>query len=76
MLLRSTLSKLNKWVLLFTFYFRCLLRDKEVDCKERESEIRDLKEKVVKLNSFDKQIETQKAKLIHQLNLQVSVFHF
>ncbi|KAF5739785.1 chromosome-associated kinesin KIF4 isoform X3 [Tripterygium wilfordii] len=27
---------------------RCLLRDKEVDCREKDSEIRDLKEKVVK----------------------------
>ncbi|XP_031248596.1 kinesin-like protein KIN-4C isoform X2 [Pistacia vera] len=49
---------------------RCLLRDKEVDCREKETEIRDLKEKVVKLSSFARQLETQKAELIHQLKLQ------
>lgn len=58
----------------FTVCFRCLLRDKEVDCREKEREIRDLKEKVVKLSSFARQLETQKAELIHQLKLQVSVF--
>ncbi|XP_044475240.1 kinesin-like protein KIN-4C [Mangifera indica] len=70
--IRSLVDAKNIMNYLFNLAFssRCLLRDKEVDCRERESEIRDLKEKVVKLNSFDKQIETQKAKLIHQLNLQ------
>ncbi|XP_044510244.1 kinesin-like protein KIN-4C [Mangifera indica] len=51
---------------------RCLLRDKEVDCREKEAEIRDLKEKVVKLSSVARQLETHKAELIHQLRLQNS----
>lgn len=49
-----------------------MLRDKEVDCREKEAEIRDLKEKVVKLSSVARQLETHKAELIHQLRLQVS----
>lgn len=51
---------------------RCLLRDKEVDCREKETEIRDLKGKLVKLSSFVRQLEAQKADLIHQVKLQSS----
>ncbi|TXG52671.1 hypothetical protein EZV62_021840 [Acer yangbiense] len=51
---------------------RCLLRDKEVECREKDAEIRDLKEKVVKLNSLARHLEMQKAELIHQLKLQTS----
>ncbi|KAJ8762575.1 hypothetical protein K2173_008014 [Erythroxylum novogranatense] len=51
---------------------RCLLRDKEVDCREKDSEIRDFKEKVVKLSSFLRLLEKQKAELIHQVKSQNS----
>ncbi|GAV66836.1 LOW QUALITY PROTEIN: Kinesin domain-containing protein [Cephalotus follicularis] len=52
---------------------RCLLRDKEVDCREKDSEIRDLKEKVVKLSSLARRHEMEKAELIHQLKVSNSV---
>lgn len=60
------------WTNAFTCFSRCLLRDKEVDCREKETEIRDLKGKLVKLSSFVRQLEAQKADLIHQVKLQVS----
>ncbi|KAA8528360.1 hypothetical protein F0562_035715 [Nyssa sinensis] len=47
---------------------RCLLHDKEVDCREQDSEIRDLKGKVVNLI---RQLEMQKAELIRQEKLQI-----
>ncbi|XP_047322326.1 kinesin-like protein KIN-4C [Impatiens glandulifera] len=46
---------------------RCLSRDKEVDCKEKDCEIRDLKEKIVKLA---RQMEMQKLAFIRQEKLQ------
>ncbi|XP_059637201.1 kinesin-like protein KIN-4C [Cornus florida] len=46
---------------------RCSLRDKEVDCREKDSEIRDLKEKVVTLI---RQLEMQKAELVRREKLQ------
>ncbi|QHN92582.1 Chromosome-associated kinesin [Arachis hypogaea] len=48
---------------------RCVVRDKEVACREKEIEIRDLKEKVVRLSCSLRQMEMQKAELIHRLNL-------
>ncbi|KAK4770489.1 hypothetical protein SAY87_031021 [Trapa incisa] len=50
---------------------RCQLRDKEVDCREKDSEIQDLKEKVVKLSTVIRQMEMQKAEaeLIQQQNM-------
>ncbi|XP_054788474.1 kinesin-like protein KIN-4C isoform X2 [Prosopis cineraria] len=45
---------------------RCLLRDKEVSCREKDMEIRDLKEKVVSLSCSLRQMEMQKAELLHQ----------
>ncbi|KAL8141225.1 hypothetical protein V2J09_007246, partial [Rumex salicifolius] len=45
---------------------RCSLRDKEVQCKEKDSEIKELKEKVVKLNTLARQLDMQKAELIRQ----------
>ncbi|KAK4434246.1 Kinesin-like protein KIN-4C [Sesamum alatum] len=45
---------------------RCQLRDREVDCREKDAEIRDLKEKVVNLV---RQLELQKAELSRQENL-------
>ncbi|WCJ42628.1 Kinesin-like protein KIN-4C [Euphorbia peplus] len=49
---------------------RCQLRDKEVDYREKDSEIRDLKEKIVKLGTLARHLEMHKAELIHQLNSQ------
>ncbi|XP_030542638.1 kinesin-like protein KIN-4C [Rhodamnia argentea] len=49
---------------------RCLLWDKEVDCREKDSHIRDLKERVVKLSSVIRQLEMQKTELVHQLKSQ------
>ncbi|KAH9756215.1 kinesin-like protein KIN-4C [Citrus sinensis] len=51
---------------------RCSLRDKEVECREKAAEIRDLKEKVVRVSSLARQLESQKGELIHQLKLQSS----
>lgn len=58
----------------FFLFLRCLLRDKEVACKDKDMEIRDLKEKVVRLSCSLRQMEMQKAELIHQVKLQVSMF--
>ncbi|CAN1340971.1 Kinesin-like protein KIN-4C [Linum perenne] len=51
---------------------RCMLRDKEVDCREKDSEIRDLKGKIVNLSGFVRHLEKQKAELIHQVKIQSS----
>uniref|UniRef100_A0A6N2MLA4 Kinesin motor domain-containing protein n=1 Tax=Salix viminalis TaxID=40686 RepID=A0A6N2MLA4_SALVM len=51
---------------------RCLLRDKEVVCREKDTEIRDLKEKVVKLTGMARHLEMQRAELFHQVKLQSS----
>ena len=57
----------------YVFCFRrCLVRDKEVACREKDSEIRDLKEKVVTLTSYLRKSEIQKAELLHQVKSQVS----
>ncbi|XP_050379014.1 kinesin-like protein KIN-4C [Argentina anserina] len=45
---------------------RCLLRDKEVAYREQDLEIRDLKEKVVSLNSSLRKLETKNAELMRQ----------
>jgi len=52
---------------------RCSLRDKEVIYREKEMEIRDLKEKVVGLSYSLRQSEKIKAELSHKLELQVCV---
>ncbi|TKY74442.1 Kinesin protein FRA1 [Spatholobus suberectus] len=49
---------------------RCLLRDKEVICREKDTEIRDLKEKVVRLSYSLRQLDMIKAELTHKLKLQ------
>ncbi|XVF39643.1 hypothetical protein PTKIN_Ptkin01aG0050100 [Pterospermum kingtungense] len=49
---------------------RCSLRDKEVHCREKDEEIRDLKEKVVKLSSLARQLEVQKADLVYQVKMK------
>ncbi|KAL2317622.1 hypothetical protein Fmac_031498 [Flemingia macrophylla] len=46
---------------------RCSLRDREVACREKDMEIRDLKEKVVKLSYSLRQLEMHKSELIYQL---------
>ncbi|KAL8131058.1 hypothetical protein AgCh_007114 [Apium graveolens] len=45
---------------------RCSLWDKEVNCREKDSEVRDLKEKVVHLVQ---QLKLQKAEIVHQEKL-------
>lgn len=44
-----------------------MVRDRELDCREKDSEIKDLKEKVVKLNGCVKQLEKQNSELKQQL---------
>ncbi|ESQ31839.1 hypothetical protein EUTSA_v10003526mg [Eutrema salsugineum] len=51
---------------------RCLARDKEADCREKDVLIRDLKEKIVKFSSFVRVLEIQKADLAHQVKAQAS----
>ncbi|KAL4279135.1 hypothetical protein GQ457_03G034350 [Hibiscus cannabinus] len=46
------------------------MRDKEVLCREKDAAIRDLKEKVVKVSSLARQLEAQKADLVHQLKVK------
>ncbi|KAI4337598.1 hypothetical protein L6164_015993 [Bauhinia variegata] len=69
---RSLLDAKNLMNFLFnlTSSSRCLLRDKEVACREKDMEIRDLKEKVVRLSCSLRQSEMQRAELIHQMRLQ------
>ncbi|XP_022941355.1 kinesin-like protein KIN-4C isoform X1 [Cucurbita moschata] len=47
---------------------RCLLWDKEFASREKDSEIRELKQKIVNLSGMLKKSEAQKAELIHQQN--------
>ena len=58
----------------FSPFSRCMVRDKEVAYREKDSEIRDLKEKIVRLSSYVRQLEMQKAELIHQVKSQVSAW--
>lgn len=44
-----------------------MVRDRELDCREKDSEIKDLKEKVVKLNGFVRQLEKQNAEVKQQM---------
>ncbi|KAJ8424414.1 hypothetical protein Cgig2_033645 [Carnegiea gigantea] len=46
---------------------RCMVRDREIDCREKDAEIKDLKEKVVKLSSLARQLEKENAELMHQI---------
>ncbi|CAJ1974022.1 unnamed protein product [Sphenostylis stenocarpa] len=50
---------------------RCSLRDKEVICREKETEIRDLKEKVVALSYSLRQSEKIKDELTQKSTLQI-----
>ncbi|KAI3966217.1 hypothetical protein MKW92_030647 [Papaver armeniacum] len=49
---------------------RCDLRDKEDECKEKDSVSKDLKEKVVKLNNLVRQLEMKNEELIQREKLQ------
>ena len=49
-----------------------MVRDREIDCREKDAEIKDLKQKVVKLSSLARQLEKENAELMHQIQ-QVSV---
>ncbi|WJX34931.1 Kinesin-like protein KIN-4C [Trifolium repens] len=51
---------------------RCSLRDKEVICREKDMEIRDLKEKLVRQSYSLRQLEMINAELNHKLKLQSS----
>ncbi|KAF4360112.1 hypothetical protein F8388_015981 [Cannabis sativa] len=56
---------------------RCLVRDTEVVCREKDLQIRDLKEKIVSLSSLLRKSEMQKAELIHQVKTQsVALKHY
>ncbi|KAL5984967.1 hypothetical protein ACLOJK_038804 [Asimina triloba] len=50
---------------------RCQLRDKEFDCREKESVIKELKEKVVRLNNMVRQMEASIAESHHQEKIQI-----
>ncbi|KAL9229220.1 hypothetical protein vseg_004708 [Gypsophila vaccaria] len=52
---------------------RCMIRDREIDGREKDSEIKDLKEKVVKLNSLARKLEKQNADLEHQMQQKNAV---
>lgn len=55
---------------------RCSVRDIEVASREKDLEIRDLKQKVVKLSSYTRQLEMQKVELIRQMKLQSSRMNY
>ncbi|KAF4346427.1 hypothetical protein G4B88_018398 [Cannabis sativa] len=56
---------------------RCLVRDTEVVCREKDLQIRDLKGKIVSLSSSLRELEMQKAELIHQVKTQnVALKHY
>ncbi|XP_062097683.1 kinesin-like protein KIN-4C isoform X2 [Humulus lupulus] len=56
---------------------RCLQRDTEVVCREKDLQIRDLKGKIVSLSSLLRKSEIQKAELIHQVKSQnVALKHY
>lgn len=44
--------------------------------REKDLEIRDLKEKVVSLSSLLRKSEMQRAELIHQVEFQISLYGF
>ncbi|KAH7688790.1 Plus-end-directed kinesin ATPase protein [Dioscorea alata] len=49
---------------------RCQLRDREIQCREKDSIISDFKGKVFNLSSLVRQLEAEKLKLLQELNLQ------
>ncbi|RVW56302.1 Kinesin-like protein KIN-4C [Vitis vinifera] len=51
---------------------RCLLEEEEDDCREKDSEIRDLNKMVVELSGLVRQLEMEKAEFIHKEKSQGS----
>ncbi|KAK8480438.1 hypothetical protein V6N13_056955 [Hibiscus sabdariffa] len=49
---------------------RCSLRDKEVHCREKDAEIKDLKEKVVMLGGLTRQLAAEKADLVREVKMK------
>ncbi|GMI77262.1 hypothetical protein like AT5G60930 [Hibiscus trionum] len=49
---------------------RCSLRDKEVYCREKDAEIKDLKEKVVILGGLTRQLAAEKADLVREVKMK------
>lgn len=45
------------------FFFRCQVRDKEAECREKDTLISELKAKVVRLTSTFRQLEAQSGEL-------------
>lgn len=45
------------------FFFRCQVRDKEAECREKDMLISELKAKVVRLTSAVRQLEAQSGEL-------------
>ncbi|EOA28397.1 hypothetical protein CARUB_v10024603mg, partial [Capsella rubella] len=51
---------------------RCLARDKEADCREKDVLRRGLKEKIVKFSSYVRYMEIQNSDLVHQVKALTS----
>lgn len=60
---------------MFPVFLRCLLEEEEDDCREKDSEIRDLNKMVVELSGLVRQLEMEKAEFIHKEKSQVSCCH-
>lgn len=58
----------------FIGLLRCPLQEKEVDYLEKDVDMKDLKEQVASLSDLLRQLQVQKAALIHNDKSQVSVF--
>jgi len=50
--------------------FRCQLRDKEVNCREKDSVVTELKEKVVRLTGLVRQLEAKVAERDQELKVR------
>ncbi|KAG9440701.1 hypothetical protein H6P81_020866 [Aristolochia fimbriata] len=48
---------------------KCQLRDRELDCREKDSVVKELKEKVVKLSSMSRQLEAKVAEMQQEQKL-------
>lgn len=59
----------------YVCFIRCSLRDKEVECREKETEIKDLKEKTVEQSSLIRKEKLQNADLAHQLKMMVCIIY-
>ncbi|KAK8291022.1 hypothetical protein V6Z12_D06G035700 [Gossypium hirsutum] len=52
---------------------RCSLRDKEVHCREKDAEMKDLNEKVVVLSGLTRQLAAEKAALTREVKLKNAI---